>query len=99
MDYPTSIPEIVTSPEPAGRPIPTDDDALLFEAEAAYLLGESVRTVQGRRIRGDGPAYIKLGQGLRSPVRYTRRLLRQYHERQIRRSTSERHALATAIEQ
>jgi len=77
----------IAGPEPAGRPIPADDDALLYEAEAAYLLGESVRTLQGRRIRGNGPRFVKLGAG--RSVRYTRRELRSYVERCMRRSTSD----------
>jgi hypothetical protein len=49
------------------------------------LQAESVRTLQGRRIRGDGPRYIKIGRS----VRYTRRLLREFNERRTRRSTSD----------
>ena len=75
--------------EPAGRPIPADEDAHLYEAEAAYLGAVSVRTLQSWRMRGAGPRYLKLGRSLRAPVRYTRRLLREYHERQIRCSTSD----------
>jgi hypothetical protein len=82
----------IANPEPAGRPIPTDDDALLHEAEAAYLLGESVRTLQTRRIRGDGPRFVKLGRS----VRYTRRELRSHVERRMRRSTSDRGGAAAA---
>ena len=40
--------------EPAGRPIPRDPDALLFGAEMAYLLGLSVRTLEGLRLRAAG---------------------------------------------
>ena len=85
----TSLPDPadIAGLEPAGRPIPADDDALLYEAEAAYLLGESVRTLQGRRIRGNGPHFVKLGGG--RSVRYTRRELRSYCDRCTRRSTSD----------
>ena len=84
MDTPFS--REIAGPEPAGRPLPVDDDALLYEAEAAYLLGESVRTLQGHRISGDGPRFVKFGRA----VRYMRRELRHYAEERLRRSTSDR---------
>ncbi|MGH7122115.1 MAG: helix-turn-helix transcriptional regulator [Acetobacteraceae bacterium] len=73
-------------PEPAGRPIPRDPDALLFGAEMAYLLGLSVRTLEGLRLRGGGPPYIKL---LRS-VRYRRGDGLAWAAGKLRRSTSDR---------
>jgi len=73
---------------PCGRPIPIDDDALLHESEAAYIYNVSVRTLQGWRIKGGGPRFIKLG-GPRGPVRYRRRELREHAERNMRRSTSD----------
>lgn len=75
----------VANPEPAGRPIPRDPDALLFGAEMAYLLGLSVRTLESLRLRGGGPPYVKLGRA----VRYNRRTGCEWAERQTRRSTSE----------
>jgi len=75
----------IADPEPAGRPIPRDPDALLFAAEMAYLLGLSVRTLESLRLRGGGPAYIKLGRA----VRYNRLRGLEWAERQIRRSTSD----------
>jgi hypothetical protein len=50
----------LADPEPTGRPIPRDPDALMFGAEMAYLLGLSVRTLEGLRLRGGGPPYVKL---------------------------------------
>jgi len=72
--------------EPAARPIPRDPDALLFGVEMAYLLGLSVRTLEGLRLRGGGPPYVKL---LRS-VRYRRGDGLAWAAGKLRRSTSDR---------
>lgn len=61
---------------PAGHPIPPDLDALLTERQAAGFLNLSVRTLQGWRIRGGGPAYVKCGRA----VRYRRCALVAYVE-------------------
>jgi predicted DNA-binding transcriptional regulator AlpA len=74
----------VADPEPAGRPIPRDPDALLFGTEMAYLLGLSARTLENLRLKGGGPPYIKLGRA----VRYNRLGGLEWANRQIRRSTS-----------
>lgn len=71
---------------PAGRLIPVDPDALLFEAEAAYLTGLSIRTLQSYRVRGGGPEYFVLG---RRAVRYRRREVMAWLELRRRRSTSD----------
>jgi hypothetical protein len=73
------------TPGPCGRPIPTDLDAALYEAEAAELLGVSVRTLQARRVRGGGPAFHKDGRS----VTYTRRTLLEHRRERLRRSTSD----------
>jgi hypothetical protein len=73
------------APGPCGRPIPLDLDAALYEAEAAELLGVSVRTLQSRRVRGGGPPYHKDGRS----VSYTRRMLIEYRRARLRRSTSD----------
>ena len=52
----------------------------------AYLLGLSVRTLEGLRLRGGGPPYIKL---LRS-VRYRRSDGLAWAAGKLRRSTSDR---------
>jgi predicted site-specific integrase-resolvase len=39
--------------------------SLLKEREAADLLGLSFRTLQSWRSRGGGPAYVRLGGGVR----------------------------------
>jgi len=42
--------------------------------------------LQGHRISGDGPRFVKFGRA----VRYMRRELRHYAEERLRRSTSDR---------
>jgi len=75
---------------PAGRIIPTDPDALLFEAETAYLLGQSKRTLADWRMTGGGPDYLRLGR--QRGVRYRRRDLIAWMETRKRRSTSDSEA-------
>ena len=68
----THQPPLSSSPTvtagPVGRLLPTDPDALLFPAEAAYLMALSERTLEGLRVRGGGPAFFRL----RRAVRYKR---------------------------
>lgn len=70
---------------PSGRPIPVDPDAGLHQAEAAFLLGLSERTLEGLRLKGLGPPFYKLGKA----VRYTRAQLLSWRAAQERRSTSD----------
>ena len=71
---------------PAGRTIPGDPDALLFEAEVAYLAASSVRTLQAWRISGGGPPFVALS---RRAVRYRRRDVLAWMEARLRKSTSD----------
>jgi len=57
-----------------------EGDPLLKEDCAAAFLGLSVKTLQNKRVLGDGPPYVKLGHGLRAPVRYRLSVLRAYAE-------------------
>lgn len=75
----------LTDPEPAGRPIPRDPDALLFGAEAASLVALSIRTFEALRLRGGGPPFIKLGRA----VRYRRGDVLAWAAGKLRRSTSD----------
>ena len=72
---------------PSGRPIPLDPDALLDEAEAAFLIRVSPHTLQAQRLRGGGPPFVRLGK--RRGVRYRRGTLVQYSIDRERRSTSD----------
>ena len=42
-----------------------DDETLLMEMHAARLLSLSVRTLQGWRVKGVGPAYVQAGRAIR----------------------------------
>ncbi len=72
--------------EPAGRPIPEHFDALLYPAEAAYLLGLSVRTLEQARLKGGGVPFVSLS---RRAVRYRRRDIIEFIEARLRKSTSD----------
>ena len=52
--------------------------------QAADKLGISKRTLEGMRLRGGGPAYVKVGR----LVRYTDELLEQWLQSSVRTSTS-----------
>lgn len=72
--------------EPAGRPIPENPGALLFTAEAAFLLGLSTRTLEALRLKGEGPPFYALGK---RAVRYRRCDLDSWMGAKRRRSTSD----------
>jgi predicted DNA-binding transcriptional regulator AlpA len=59
---------------------------LLSETQTAEFLGLSTRTLQGWRLRGCGPAYIKVGG---RAVRYRRSDLELWIEERRRESTSD----------
>ncbi|SDE64751.1 helix-turn-helix domain-containing protein [Rhodospira trueperi] len=61
-------------------------DSLINENEAAAFLGYSVRALQNWRVRGGGPAFVKVSS---RSVRYRRRDLIAWTEARLRRSTSE----------
>lgn len=71
-------------------------DPLLKEDRAAAFLGLSIKTLQNKRVLGGGPPYVKLGAGLRAPVRYRLSVLRAYVESCTRGSTAEHAAKAAA---
>lgn len=57
---------------------------LLTEAQAADFLNISVRSLQSWRVRGGGPAYLKLGRS----VRYRYRELQTWLDANLAASTS-----------
>ena len=63
-------------------------EPLLDENACAEALNESVRTLQARRLRGDGPRFVKLGR----TVRYRPSDIVAYIEANLRVSTSDRGA-------
>jgi len=58
---------------------------LLTTAQAAACLNISIKTLNGWRVRGVGPAYVKMGRA----VRYFLSEVWQFAQRQQRTSTSE----------
>lgn len=58
---------------------------LINEREAATLLGLSVKCLQGWRLRGGGPPFVKLGRA----VRYEVPALEAFVQDAVRRSTSD----------
>lgn len=68
-----------------GHAIPAEQH-LLDEKQAAKLLGLAPVTMQRARVRGDGPAFVKLGPRC---IRYTHAALTAYANARTFRSTSE----------
>ena len=64
-----------------------DPLALLTEAEAARLLKFTPRFLQARRVRGDGPKFLKISA---RAVRYRRIDLLEWERSLVRTSTSDR---------
>ncbi len=60
-------------------------DPLLHPRDAAKILGVSESWLAKARLRGDGPAYVKIGRS----VRYRDSALRDYIRARTRISTSE----------
>jgi hypothetical protein len=59
---------------------------LLTEEEAARALGFTPRFLQNRRLRGDGPAFIRVSS---RAIRYRPEDLRAWTAERLRRSTSD----------
>lgn len=66
-----------------------DADPLLREATAAEILTVTIKTLQAWRVSGKGPRFVKLGDGLRSPVRYRRSELARFLTECERGSTAD----------
>ncbi len=64
---------------------------LLNTRDAAQMLDLSPRTLEAWRLRGEGPAHIRLG---RRRIAYRRSILESWIEERSRRSTSDRRTLA-----
>ena len=61
-------------------------DRLLNETEAAQFIGFSIRALQGWRVKGGGPRFVKISG---RAVRYRRRDLIGWAEARLRSNTSE----------
>jgi hypothetical protein len=61
-------------------------DRLIAESEAACFIGFTIRALQGWRLKGGGPRYVKVSA---RAVRYRRRDLMAWAESKLRSHTSE----------
>ena len=61
-------------------------DRLVNENEAAGFIGYTIRALQGWRVKGGGPKFIKVSA---RSIRYRRRDLIQWAEDHLKSSTSE----------
>lgn len=64
-------------------------ERLRDQRAAAEYLGVSPRFLEGRRLRGGGPKYLKLGSSLRARVRYRQADLDAWLEANSRTFTGE----------
>lgn len=75
-----------TLPANAGRDDPAYLDQLLNEQAAADFLGFTSRALQNWRVRGGGPAFVKVSA---RSIRYRRRELIAWADARVYRNTSE----------
>jgi hypothetical protein len=66
----------------------TELEPLMSEEDTANVLGMSPRTLEGKRLRGEPPPYVKLGKR----VMYRPSDIAAYVNANVRHSTSERKA-------
>src|SRR5690349_25113283 len=57
--------QVLQPDQPAGRPIPTDPEALLSTEEVAWIRRQSPRTIEKERLTGGGCPFVKLGRSVR----------------------------------
>lgn len=67
---------------PAPLPLPKDPEALLTPSQVTQMTTLAEQTLANMRYRKTGPAYIKLGRGRSSPVRYRRGAVEQWLDAQ-----------------
>lgn len=75
----------VLAANPAAPVRSQEAGGLLTQREGAAFLGVSPRTLEGWRVRGGGPRFVRLGRA----VRYRRADLEEYMHERTWRSTSE----------
>lgn len=61
-------------------------DRLINENEAATFIGYTIRALQGWRVKGGGPRFIRVSS---RSIRYRRRDLIEWAEERLKRTTSE----------
>ncbi|HEY9678869.1 MAG TPA: helix-turn-helix domain-containing protein [Drouetiella sp.] len=77
--------------QPAHSLTSASSPVLLTQEQVAQMFGVSAKWVERKRSEGGGPAYVKLGTGLRAPVRYNLQTVVAWFESQERSNTSEQH--------
>lgn len=85
--HPEVVVEEVEAPGLGSAIDDNDPLALLTEAETAKLLKFTPRFLQARRVRGDGPKFLKISA---RAVRYRRIDLLEWEQSLVRTSTSDR---------
>lgn len=61
-------------------------DRLINENEAAFFVGYTIRALQGWRVKGGGPMFVRVSG---RSIRYRRRDLIDWAEERLKRTTSE----------
>ena len=61
-------------------------DRLINENEAATFIGYTIRALQGWRVKGGGPMFVRVSG---RSIRYRRRDLIEWAEERLKRTTSE----------
>ncbi len=61
-------------------------DRLCNENEAAIFIGYTIRALQGWRVKGGGPKFVRVSS---RSIRYRRRDLIEWAEERLKRTTSE----------
>ncbi len=71
-------------------PASSNPEALLTARQVADEWGIKVKTLEKWRFTGDGPAYVKLGKGIKAIVRYRRRDMNSFVSELERKHTSQK---------
>jgi len=64
-----------------------DDDVLLSSKDVSELTGLAIRTLEGLRVKGGGPVYVRLSP---RAIRYKRGDVRTWINERLRTSTSDK---------
>ncbi|MEL6291685.1 MAG: helix-turn-helix domain-containing protein [Pseudomonadota bacterium] len=90
FDHEGTDPSSERSGAKAAQTSAIDPNKLYTTPEVAKIFRMSGRTFERQRVQGDGPPFVKLGNGSRARVVYRGADLIAWIESQIRNSTSDR---------
>lgn len=68
---------------------PKPDEILITTEELAKRWGMTADHLEVKRMRGKGPAYIKLGEDPRAPVRYRMQDILDYEKAHTKKGTKD----------